>query len=518
MNVPHNERADRAVRFINKLTHTKDPWAGKPFALRPWQESFIRRIFGTLNPDGTRQYRTVFKFEARKNGKSEECAAVALYGLLSEGERGAEIYSAASDRGQASLVFDVAAQMVRNDARLSNACKIIDSQKRIVNFRTGSFYRAISAESYNKHGYNASMVIADEVHAWPNDELWDVLKTSMGTREQPLMFAISTAGWDRQSLCYRLYEYACKVRDGIIDDPTFLPEIWETLPDDDWTDEAVWHKANPALGDFRRIEEMRNEFRVAKEMPEKENTFRRLYLNQWTAQETRWLPMDLWRECGKQSVNPAALLGKECFGGLDLAKTEDIAAFVLAFPDEDGGITLLPFFWVPEDTAELRERKGRIPYATWARQGFIELTPSNQIDYVYIRRRINQLARDYWLVDIGFDPWNATQFAQELREQDGLQTELFTQSVANFNEPCRELESLIRSGKLRHGNNPVLNWMASNVMVKTDPSGNIRPAKPEHDSPAKIDGLVASIMAVARCGLRQRMGRSVYDESGSLAC
>ena len=516
--IPQNDKANRAVRFINKLTHTKDPWAGKPFNLRAWQEDIIRRMFGTLNDEGLRQYRTAFVFLPRKQGKSEVCAAIALYALLSEGERGGEIYSAAADRDQASLVFNVAAQMVRNDKRLSDACKIVDSQKRIVNFKTGSFYRAISSESFTKHGFNASMVIADEVHAWPSDELWDVLKTSMGARMQPLMIGITTAGWDRQSLAYRLYEYACKVRDGIIEDPTFLPIIYEASQSDDWTDEAVWHKANPALGDFRRIDEMREVYRMAREMPEKENTFKRLYLNMWTSQETAWLPMDAWRECGEQPVNAAALLGRECYGGLDLAKVEDIAAYVLAFPDDDDGITLLPYFWVPEDTAEKRERKGRIPYATWAKQGFIELTPGNEIDYVYIRRRINQLAKDYWIVDGAFDPWNATQFAQQLRDEDGMQMEIFTQTVSHFNEPCRELESLVRAGKLRHGNNPVLNWMASNVMVKTDPSGNIRPVKPEHDSPAKIDGIVAAIMAIARCSLRQRIGHSVYDKAGSLSC
>ena len=519
---PQNERANRAIRFINALTHTKDPWAGKPFRLRKWQESFIRRLFGTLNPDGTRQYRTAFKFVGRKNGKSEECAAMALYGLLSEGEQGAEIYSAAADRDQASLVFNVAAQMVRNDRTLSGACKIIDSQKRIVNFKTGSFYRAISSEAYTKHGFNASMVIADEVHAWPSDELWDVLKTSMGTRTQPLMIGITTAGWDKQSLAGRLYEYACKVRDGLVDDPTFLPEIWECLPEDDWNDEANWHKANPALGDFRRIEEMRELYRMAREMPEKENTFRRLYLNQWTASETKWLPMPLWRECADAEVElygkrtpaerEASLAGRECYGGLDLAKTQDVAALVLSFPEPDGGVTLLPYFWVPEETAEERERKARVPYATWGRQGLMKLTVGSQIDYDYIRDRINKLARMFNLVDVRFDPWNASYITQGLMK-DGIKMIEFRQSVMNFNEPSREFESLIRSRKLYHGNHPVLNWMADNVMTTTDHAGNIKPAKPDHGVPMKIDGVVAAIMSVAGATIG-REWESLYESQG----
>jgi phage terminase large subunit-like protein len=210
-------------RFINNLSHTKGKWAGESFQLRPWQEKIIRELFGTLQPDGRRQYQTCFGFLPRKNGKSELAAAIALYCLLSEPEFGGEIYSAAADRDQASLVFNTAAAMVRADSELSNAYKIIDSQKRIVNPSTGSFYRAISSESHTKHGYNPSVVIFDEIHYQPNRDLWDVLSTGMGSREQPLMIGVTTAGYEKNLLAYELCDYALKVRDGIIDDPTFLP-------------------------------------------------------------------------------------------------------------------------------------------------------------------------------------------------------------------------------------------------------------------------------------------------------
>ena len=241
------DAGDRAVRFINALTHTKSPWAGKPFDLRDWQENdIIRPLFGTIRPDGLRQYRTCYVMIPRKNGKSELAAAIALYCLLGEGEIGGEIYSAAADRDQASLVFNVAAQMVRNDPELSSAVKIIDSQKRIVNERTGSFYRAISSEAHTKHGYNASVVLYDEVHTAPNRELWQVLQTSMGTRDQPLMFAITTAGYDPHSLERELFDYAWRVREGIVDDPTFLPVLYFAPDDADWTDETGVARCKPS--------------------------------------------------------------------------------------------------------------------------------------------------------------------------------------------------------------------------------------------------------------------------------
>jgi phage terminase large subunit-like protein len=233
----------------------------------------------------------------RKNGKTELAAALALYFLLEDGELGAEVYSAAADKDQAALVFNVAAQMVRNNTDLYAKCQIVDSQKRIMHRSSGSLYRAISAEAYSKHGFNASVVIYDELHAAPNRMLWDVLSTSQGAREQPYMIAISTAGYDRQSILWELYSHAVKVESEPDLDPTFLPLLWGAPADADWTDERVWKQANPALGDFRSLDEMRIACDRAKEIPAQENTFRRLYLNQWTEQAERWIPMSAWDAC-----------------------------------------------------------------------------------------------------------------------------------------------------------------------------------------------------------------------------
>jgi phage terminase large subunit-like protein len=296
MKPPTGSQADRAIYLVNQLTHTKGPFAGQSFKLRPWQRKILKQLFKTRK-DGRRQYRTCLLMLPRKNGKSELCAALAIYFLLFDGEIGAEVYSAAADKDQAALVFNVAAAMIRNDPELLAECEIVDSQKRIVHRKSGSFYRAISAEAYSKHGFNASVVIYDELHAAKTRELWDVLSTSQGARSQPLMMAITTAGYDRHSILWELYAHAVKVRENPSLDPTFLPILYEAPTDADWTNEKVWKAANPALGDFRSLEEMRIAAQRAKEIPAQENTFRRLYLNQWTEQASRWISMPAWDSC-----------------------------------------------------------------------------------------------------------------------------------------------------------------------------------------------------------------------------
>jgi phage terminase large subunit-like protein len=286
----------RAVAILNKLTHTKGPFAGQSFHLRPWQVRILKRLF-TTGEDGRRVYRQCLLMLPRKNGKTELAAALAIYFLLFDGEIGGEVYSAAADKDQAALVFNVAAQMIRNDPELLAQCEIIDSQKRIVHRKSGSFYRAISAEAYSKHGFNASVVIYDELHAAPSRELWDVLTTSQGARSQPLTLAISTAGYDRHSILWELYAHARKVAENPSLDPSFLSILYEAPVEANWTDERVWRKANPALGDFRSLEEMRVACARAKEIPAQENTFRRLYLNQWTEQASRWIQMPAWDAC-----------------------------------------------------------------------------------------------------------------------------------------------------------------------------------------------------------------------------
>ena len=483
---------DRAVRFINNLTHTKGEWAEQPFALRPWQEAILQPLFGTLRADGRRRYRTCYVEIPRKNGKTELAAAVALYMLLGDGEQGAEVYSAAVDREQASLVFNVAAQMVRNDPELSAVCEIIDSRRRIYCARTNSFYVAIPAEAPGRHGYNASAVIYDELHAAPNRDLYDVLATSTGARRQPLTFVITTAGWDRHSICYELHDYALKVRDGIIRDETFLPVLYGAPDDADWLDEAVWRACNPALDDFRSLEEMRVAGLRAREVPGQQNVFRRLYLCQWTEQANRWIDMAVWDE---NDGAPPALEGRPCYAGLDLSTTQDITALTLYFPDEDGGGDVLSYFWLPEETVRLRARRDRVPYDVWARDGYIEVTEGNVVDYDVVRAEINALGERYELREIAIDRWNSTQLQTQLMG-DGFTVVAFGQGFAAMTAPTKELERLVLERKLRHGGHPVLRWMASNVAVRQDAAGNLKIDKAT--STERVDGMVALAMAVGR--------------------
>jgi len=292
-----NPGSDQAVAVLNNLTHTKGPFGGQPFNLRPWQQRDIVRPLFQTKADGRRQYRTCLLMMPRKNGKSELAAGFAIQGLAFDGEIGGEVYSCAADLEQAAIVFNVAEQMVRADPELLDAIDIIHSQQRMVHRASGTFYRAISAEAYNKHGFNASRIIYDEMHAAPNRDLFDVLTTSMGARDQPLLVAISTAGYDKHSILWELYDHAKKVRETPSLDPTFLPILYEMPADADWTDERAWKKCNPALGDFRSLEDMQIACVRAQEIPAQEMAFRRLFCNQWTESASRWIPLAAWDAC-----------------------------------------------------------------------------------------------------------------------------------------------------------------------------------------------------------------------------
>jgi len=483
--------AQDPIAFINRLTHTKGAFAGQTFHLRPWQIKILKRLFKKRR-DGLRLYRTCLLMLARKNGKTELAAAIALYGLLADGEIGAEVYSAAADRDQASLVFGVAAQMVRNDPVLDAACYVLESQKKIIHRASGSFYRAIAAEAYSKHGFNASMVIYDELHAAPDRRLYDVLSTSMGARKQPLFLVISTAGYDRHSILWELYAHAKKVAESPAIDPTFLPILYEAPGDADWTKKRVWRRANPALGDFRSLEEMEILCARAKEIPAQENTFRRLYLNQWTEQASRWLSLAAWDAC-RAPIDRAALRGRRCYVGMDLSTTTDLTALVAVFPDETGFDVLAQFF-VPSDRIRERSRRDHVPYDEWARQGVLTATEGAVVDYDAIRAVLQGWAKEFSLQMIAFDPWNATDLTTRLQQQDGLVCVSMRQGFASLSAPTKSLEQAILGNRLRHSGDPVLRWNVSNVAVESDPAGNLKPSKTK--STERIDGVVALIMAV----------------------
>ena len=505
--------ADRAVAFINSLKHTKGVWYGKNFELLPWQDKIVRDIFGTLKPNGYRQYNTAYVEIPKKQGKSELAAAIALYLTCGDGEYGAEVYGCAADRQQASIVFDVAVEMINQCPALKKRCKILASQKRIVYLPLKSFYQVLSAESYTKHGLNVHGVIFDELHAQPNRALYDVMLTGSGdARKQPLYFLITTAGTDRNSICYEVHNKAKDIMNGKRNDPTFYPIIYGIEDSDDWTDEKNWYKANPSLDITVDIDKIRAAFNNAKENPAEENLFRQLRLNQWVKQSVRWMPMDKWSLCS-YPIDKERLKGRVCYGGLDLSSTTDITAFVLVFPpeDEDGKYEILPFFWLPEETLELRVRRDHVPYDTWKAKGLIMTTEGNVVHYGFIEKFIEELGTQYNIKEIAYDRWGAVQMVQNL-EGMGFTIVPFGQGYKDMSPPTKELMKLVLEKKIAHGGNEVLEWMVDNIYVKTDPAGNIKPDKEK--STEKIDGAIAMIMALDRALRNNGQQESVYNDRG----
>lgn len=509
-------KADRAVKFIENLCHTKGKWAGKRFCLLPWQEQLIRDIFGIVKPDGYRQFRTAFVEICKKVGKSELAAAVALYLLYADNEPSAEVYGAAADRQQASIVFDVARQMVEMSPALLKRSKLMTATKRIVNYGNSGYYQVLSAEIGGKHGFSVSGLVFDEIHTQPNRQLYDVLtKGSSDARQNPLHFIITTAGTDRHSIAYELHTKAVDILEGRRVDPTFYPVVYGLKDDEDWEDESNWYKVNPSLGYTVDIERLRDAYREAKQNPADEVTFKWLRLNMWVSSTVAWIPDAIFMK-GNEEIDLASLEGRDCYGGLDLSSTGDITALVLMFPprDEDEKYILLPFFWVPEETIPQRVKAASVPYDIWERQGYLLSTEGNVIHYDFIEKFINDLAEKYHIVEIAVDRWNATQMIQNL-EGDGFTMVPFGQGFASMSGPTKDFYRLLMEGKIVHGGHPVLRWMAGNVVVDTDPAGNIKVTKAK--SKEKIDGIVAAIMALDRCIRNQTEPQgSVYDERGLL--
>lgn len=510
------DAADFTVMFIESLCHTKGTWAGKKFELIDWQERIIRDLFGVLKPNGYRQFNTAYVEIPKKQGKSELAAAVALLLCCGDGEERAEVYGCAADRQQATIVFDVAADMVRMCPALNKRVKILASQKRIIYEPTNSFYQVLSAEAYSKHGFNIHGVVFDELHTQPNRKLFDVMTKGSGdARMQPLYFLITTAGTDTNSICYETHQKAKDILDGRKIDPTFYPVIYGADESDDWTDPAVWRKANPSLDITVGIDKVEAACNSAKQNPGEENSFRQLRLNQWVKQAVRWMPMEKWDACAFP-IDEDELEGRVCYGGLDLSSTTDITAFVLVFPplDEEDKYIVLPYFWVPEDTLDLRVRRDHVPYEVWEKQGRLETTEGNVIHYGYIEKFIQRLGEKFNIREIAFDRWGAVQMVQNL-EVMGFTVVPFGQGFKDMSPPTKELMKLVLEKRIAHGGHPVLRWMMDNIYIRTDPAGNIKADKEK--STEKIDGAVATIMALdraIRCG--NDTGESVYDTRGLL--
>ena len=512
--VYNKDAADFAVQFIECLCHTKGTWAKKPFELIDWQEQIIRDLFGILKPNGYRQFNTAYVEIPKKQGKSELAAAVALLLTCGDFEQRAEVYGCAADRQQAGIVFDVAADMVRMCPSLNKRVKILTASKRIIYEPTKSFYQVLSAEAYSKHGFNIHGVVFDELHTQPNRKLFDVMTKGSGdARMQPLYFLITTAGTNTNSICYETHQKAKDILEGRKIDPTFYPVIYGADESDDWTDPKVWKKANPSLGITVGMDKVKAACESAKQNPGEENSFRQLRLNQWVKQAVRWMPMDKWDACNFP-VDVDELEGRVCYGGLDLSSTTDLTAFALVFPprNEDEMFIVLPFFWVPEETLDLRVKRDHVPYDVWEKQGFLETTEGNVVHYAYIEKFIESLGERFYIKEIAYDRWGATQLSQDL-EGMGFTVVPFGQGFASMSPPTKELMRLVLERKIAHGGHPVLRWNMDNIFIRRDPAGNIKADKAK--STEKIDGAIAMIMALdraIRCGNEKE--ESVYDRRG----
>lgn len=511
--------AKRAVAFFPLiLRHSKGRWARQPIQLEPWQQFTQWSIYGWKRADGRRRFRSVYLEVARKNGKSTMWAGNGLYLVHADGEPGAEVYTAATKIEQARIIHQESIRMVRQSPLLSEELRIMKNN--IHNPETFSKFEPLGSNSDTLDGLHVHGGLVDELHAHPNGELWDVLETGTGARDQPLMMAITTAGFDQNSFCYRQHDYSEKVLEQTLEDDAWFGLIYtlDRFGDEnqleDWEDEGVWVKSNPNLGVSKYVDVMRDKARKAKAQPSALNNFLTKELNVWTTASSRAINPERWRLCDWGAVDVAELAGRACWIGVDLSSTLDITAEVIVFeagPDEVKPV--LCRFWLPEDNIWERVRNDRVPYDAWSRLGLITLTPGNVIDDAFILARIQEDMRIFDVQEVAYDPWNATWLANQLQaggiEEDRLVA--FRQGYVSMNPAINELEKGIARRTINHQGNAVLTWMSSNLVVTKDPAGNRKPDKEK--SRERIDGMVALMMALQRASLATNTG-SVYDDRG----
>lgn len=487
------DEADKVIGFFAEcLTHSTGQWRGKPFELLDWQIDYLRELFGWRRKDNhKRRYRQSALFISRKQGKTELAAAIALYCLHCENEPAAQCFNVAADTDQAALCFNAAKAMTENEHELDSRSEIYKRSILVPN--SGSVYRVLSSSASTKHGLNVHYCGIDELHCIEDRELVDVFTTGTLARNNSLILYTSTAGFNKNSICYEIWDYALKVQDGIIDDPTFLPCIYAAPDDADWKDPATWQAACPSMGHTVDLSFYEQECLKAQQVPAYENVFRRLYLNQWTESDSRWLSSTIWDDC--KNLNYPNLAGQPCYAGLDLSSVQDITALVLTFPNIAGKTYTLPFFFVPQVQIWERSRKDKVPYPQWVEQGHLIATDSKAVDQQAIRLKIHELGEKYQIKEIAIDRWNASQLMTDL-EADGFEVVGFGQGYGSMSAPAKQLETMLINGDLQHPDNPVLNWMCANTVVEQDAAGNVKPSKKK--SSEKIDGIVALCMALGR--------------------
>ena len=488
--------AKKVITFISMLKHTGGEIAGVQFQLLAFQIKFLIDVVCTKHRDTHyRRYTTAMLMLPRKNGKTELIAGVLNYFLFADNEKGKEIYCAANETDQAKILYMATETMIKQNKTLEKKCTRYKSTRTIE--KSGEFedfVKVLTSNADTKDGLKPYVVVYDELHAAKNSELYTVLEEGMAHRTEPLYIIISTAGYNHQGIMKSKYDYAKKVQEGVIKDHSFYSMIFEPSEDDDWEDESTWIKVNPALGYGVKMDYLRNKFIKAQHSGEDEVAFKTKHLNMWTNSAVTWIKDETWKASYKHDIDEAELVGRECYAGLDLASTTDVAAFVLLFPNDDDNYDVLCRFFIPEDNMRERSRRDKVPYESWVREGYITATSGNVIDYAFIEEQIKQDCENFNVKEIAYDRWNASQLVTNL-ENDGVSQMIqFGQGFQSMSSPTKMIETLVLQEKLNHGNNPVLTWMMSNVTLKKDPTDAIKIDKSK--SSEKVDGMVALAMAL----------------------
>lgn len=487
-----------AEGFISTLTLTKSTKSTQPepFVLLPHSRKLIANLFGWKRANGLRQYRKAFFSLGRKQAKTQTAAAVVLCEFFLSSEPKQEIYMAATDVPQATICFEAVHDMIVASPELDEMCVIVPSARKIKHKETGSIIRVLSGEGKGKHGYNPSMVVFDELHEWgaAQNELYVALTTGGKSRKQPLQLIITTAGSNQESICYREYEYAKRILAGEVVNDNYLPLIYEVPADADWTDQSLWPLSLPLLETgHHSLADYQAEFDEAMARPSEQNKFRRMYLNQWTSAETQWIPMHEWDACELEDF--PATTGMKCYAGLDLARSQDLTALSLVWVSGDRHY-LKTWFWLPENGIADKSKRDGVPYAQWASEGYITLTPGDVTDFAMVEEKIKELCKANKVSLLAYDPAFAQELAQRL-EKAGITLASFKQGPVHFTEPCAKVERLIYGRKLFHDGNPVLRWNFDCATVKTTDYGMSKLVKPNRNTNSKrIDGAVATTMAV----------------------
>lgn len=507
------DAARHAIAFFGHLRHSTGEWANQPFELQPWQCFVIGSLYGWKRADGLRRFRTAYVEVARKNGKSVLLAGTALYALIADHELGAHVYAAATTRDQARIVFSEAERMVSASAPLR--ARVTPTVNNLAVLRTSSWFRPLSADATKMDGLNVHFAAVDEVHEHPNAEIIQKLNTATGARRQPLIFEITTAGYNRQSICRQHHEFSVKTLEDSL--PHEASDSWFAYiatidPGDDWMNPAVWIKANPSLSVTVKVEDLKRQVDEAREMPAQQNAIRRLRLNEWTEQVTRWIDMGVWAD-GAEPFNEDELTGRTCYGGLDLARVNDLSSLALVFPPEqpDEKVKVIWRHWCPQEDILRRVRRDRAPYMVWRDQGYLIATEGNTTDFKFLEAEIIELSTRFNILEIAYDRTFAGELVRNLQDE-GITMVEFGQDFISMGPAAAEFMRLLIGRALKHGGNPIATWCASNVAVRRDPAGNEKPDKER--SSEKIDAIVSAIMAVGR--LQTAQGGSIYEERGLL--